>query len=81
MKIIELEDKVKIRRFSIYGFIDDIAKCNKCRGKRIYYEEYDSYFCPHCNIWLEEPCKGSNCEFCSKRPSIPLPPKPNPNYR
>ena len=80
MKVIELKDKVKVGRFSVSGFIDDIAKCKKCGKERIYYEEYDSYFCPHCNVWLEETCKGPNCEFCSKRPNAPLPPKPNPNY-
>lgn len=80
MKIVETKNKVRIGRFTIDGFIDDIAKCTKCGSERIYHEDYDSYICPYCNIWLEKPCSDRTCEFCSKRPIVPLPPIPNPNH-
>lgn len=47
-----------------------------CDTKRSYNEEYDSYCCKECNIWLEEPCGKINhkqCWFdCTNRPVRPL---------
>ena len=41
-------------------------------GNEEYYdEEYDSYYDPDENTWLEEICGDKECEFCSKRPPTP----------
>lgn len=45
--------------------------CDKCFEPTEYSEAYDSYFCPHCNIWQEDECDDTGCEFCSDRPHSP----------
>jgi predicted RNA-binding Zn-ribbon protein involved in translation (DUF1610 family) len=47
------------------------TECTKCKKNGIYAEYYDSYYCPDCNIWLDEKCIDATCEFCSKRPTFP----------
>jgi len=70
------EDKIKgtvfIGKHEFEGFIDDSETCPKCSENRIYYDDYDSFFCPQCNVWLESACSEPNCEFCFARPKIPL---------
>lgn len=44
----------------------------KCMTDRDYSKEFDAYYCPKCNWWLEEGCSGPTCEFCGKRPMRPL---------
>lgn len=66
------EDLVRINGLEIAGHIAD-GNCSACQLPRIYYEDYDAYFCPRCNIWLEHSCSDSTCEFCTKRPQHPLP--------
>lgn len=34
-------------------------------------EKYDAYYNDKKDIWLEEKCDDSNCEFCKNRPSKP----------
>ena len=43
----------------------------QCCSKKSYSEQFDSYFCPTCNIWLEDTCKDDNCYFCANRPEFP----------
>lgn len=43
-----------------------------CKHEKRYNEEYDAYYCPKCNTWLEDKCHDSECEFCSNRPDRPL---------
>lgn len=47
-------------------------RCNKCRGKSAYSEDYDSFYCPKCRVWLERGCKSVICTYCAKRPQSPL---------
>jgi hypothetical protein len=46
--------------------------CILCNTERCYAERYDSHYCPHCNIWLENKCEDESCEYCKDRPEIPL---------
>jgi len=62
---------VIIGDIEIKGFVDD-ESCQKCLKPRIYYDDYDAFFCPYCNVWLESACSDSTCEFCRKRPEKPL---------
>ncbi len=67
--------KVFIDDIVIDGFIDDEV-CQYCGMKRIYYDNYDTHFCPRCNKWLESICNDEFCEYCSQRPIKPLNLKP-----
>jgi len=73
MKIYEdtKEDKVHIDDKVVSGWIDE-EKCTKCGNLRIYSDDYDAYFCAHCNIWLETKCSDLFCEYCKKRPKNPI---------
>jgi hypothetical protein len=55
------------------GSIDDIRHCPHCGSARIYHDDYDSYFCPVCNMWLESACSDPSCSYCRSRPERPLP--------
>ena len=48
-----------------------LPKCTNCKKNGIYAECYDSYYCPDCNIWLDEKCTDATCKFCSTRPEFP----------
>ena len=75
MKIEENEKEgiVKIENKIINGFLDaENKKHENCGTIRIYYEDYDDYFCPKCNKWLESKCSDPKCEYCPKRPIKPL---------
>jgi len=37
-----------------------------------YSEEYDSYYNPVTNEWIDSKCDDLTCEFCSTRPAQPL---------
>lgn len=66
------EGKVFIDEIVINGFVDE-KFCPKCQTNKAYFDDYDSYFCPNCNVWLESQCSDPTCEFCSERPNKPLP--------
>jgi hypothetical protein len=55
----------------IDGFIDDRA-CPECERARIYYDDYDAFFCAFCNTWLESRCSDPACEYCRGRPEKPI---------
>lgn len=42
-----------------------------CNNKAIRIDQYDSYACRNCNIWLEEKCPNNKCFYCSQRPETP----------
>lgn len=44
----------------------------ECSSKKKYSEEYDCYYCESCNIWLEDECDDTGCEFCKDRPDKPV---------
>jgi hypothetical protein len=37
-----------------------------------YSEEYDAYYNPATNEWIESKCDDPTCEFCANRPERPL---------
>jgi hypothetical protein len=39
-----------------------------CGSESAYNEAYDSFFCKASNIWLDDKCSETDCDFCSKRP-------------
>ena len=45
--------------------------CSKCGTLVSYNEQFDTYYCKKCNVWLEPACSDKNCEYCSKRPKKP----------
>lgn len=74
MQIIEDQEKnlVIIDGLEINGFIDD-TPCAVCGQPQVFYEEYDAFFCPRCNKWIDSKCGDSTYSYCSKRPDTPLP--------
>ena len=46
--------------------------CPFCGSASEYDMEYDSYYCPECNVWLEPICGSEDCMFCANRPERPL---------
>lgn len=68
------EDKdactVTINGTMIDGFIDESS--HSCGARRVYYDDFDAYFCPECNEWLEHVCSDALCSYCSNRPPSPL---------
>lgn len=73
MKITALDDKVNIDGFEICGHIDQEQSCSTCKNHLIYHEDFDAYFCPACNHWLESKCNDPSCMYCPNRPETPLP--------
>ncbi|MGY3188992.1 hypothetical protein [Lysinibacillus sp. TE18511] len=71
MKITEDYGKVMIDDFEFYGEIKQ-EKCSKCKFNLVYYDDFDSYFCPKCNSWIESKCSDPTCKYCSNRPETPL---------
>ena len=74
LNVVENEAKgtVVIGDYEVEGFIDD-QTCPECKEFRIYNDDYDAFFCPQCNVWLESACSDPTCDYCSKRPWKPLP--------
>ena len=73
-EVIENKDKgtVEIDGVAIDGFLDQEKPCPKCFNPRVYASEFDTYFCPQCNVWLEKACGDPTCEYCRSRPSHPV---------
>ena len=71
MTITENNNIVNVNDESIVGFIADEV-CPKCASKQVYYEKFDAYFCPQCNVWLENHCSDAKCSYCKDRPAKPL---------
>ena len=75
MKIKEVDGKVIIDDFEFYGRIEQETYCSKCKFHIIYYADFDAYFCPKCNSWIESACNDPACRYCCDRPERPLPQK------
>jgi len=73
LNIVDDEDKgvIVIGGYEIEGFIDDRV-CPQCSERRIYFIDYDSFFCASCNMWLESGCNDATCDYCKSRPKTPL---------
>jgi hypothetical protein len=56
----------------IRGWIDEDVLCEKCGAGRVYHMDFDAYFCPGCNLWLEAACDDPSCSYCPGRPTRPL---------
>ena len=63
---------VSIDGHRISGFVDD-ELCATCGARRMYYDDFDAYFCAACNVWLESACPDPECARCQSRPGTPLP--------
>ncbi len=50
--VIENKNKgtINVDDQEIDGFIDDEKLCPTCLENSIYYDDYDSFVCPQCNI-------------------------------
>jgi hypothetical protein len=72
MNIMETDTTVIVDGFEFEGFIDDENLCKNCGNNQIYFDKYDAYFCPKCNLWLENKCGDPDCYYCPKRPDRPL---------
>lgn len=47
------------------------ATCDQCGQLSKYSKKYDSWYCSHCNLWLEVACDDPDCEYCKNRPEFP----------
>jgi len=72
MKIKEVDSKVIIDDFEFYGQIEQEKYCPKCNFNLVYYDDFDTYFCPKCNSWSESKCSDPSCKYCTNRPEKPL---------
>lgn len=75
MEILEVDGKVIIGGFEFYGQIQHNNFCSQCKSNLIYYDKFDTYFCPKCNSWTESKCSDPHYEYCPNRPKYPLPSK------
>lgn len=56
MKIVEAYGKVIIDDFEFDGQIEQEKLCSKCKFNLVYYDDFDAWFCPKCNNWIESKC-------------------------
>jgi hypothetical protein len=47
-------------------------RCSLCDSITEYSSEYDAYYCPYCNQWIEDKCDSPICELCRDRPDRPI---------
>ena len=48
-----------------------VQKCVRCKSEIAYSMDYDAYYCPKCNEWLEAKCGQKDCIYCINRPDKP----------
>ena len=75
MKIVEKDGQVIIDGFELYGQIEQNNFSSQCKSNSVYYDKFDTYFCPKCNSWTESKCSDPHCTYCPSRPEYPLPSK------
>lgn len=46
-------------------------QCPQCGQEAVRDEKHDAYACKHCDVWLEDQCEATDCEFCPARPEKP----------
>src|SRR5436305_7277580 len=68
-----VEHTVVIDGMRIPGSLDEHRRCRTCGSARVYHDDYDAHFCPTCNVWLESACSDPSCDYCRRRPQLPLP--------
>lgn len=73
MKISEAYGKVIIDGFEFYGQLEENKFCSQCKSNLVYYDKFDTYFCPKCNSWTSSKCSDPHCKYCPNRPEYPLP--------
>lgn len=64
MEIKEEDGKVIIDHFELYGQIEREKYCSTCKFNLVYYDDFDTYFCPKCS--------DPNCKYCPNRTEKPL---------
>lgn len=72
MKIVEKHGKVIINDFEFYDQIQQGKVCSKCKCNLVYYDEFDTYFCPECNRSMESKCNDPECAYYPNRPETSL---------
>ncbi|WP_042473598.1 hypothetical protein [Bacillus ndiopicus] len=72
MNIRQEDDYIIINGFKFEGEISN-ERCKHCNSQKIRNDQYDAYFCPSCNTWLEEKCSDPYCHYCPQRPDKPIP--------
>ena len=72
MKISEEYGRVKIDDLEFYGQIEEEKFCSKCKFNLVYYDDFDAWFCPKCNYWIQSKCSDPDCKYCANRPETPL---------
>jgi len=48
-----------------------ISTCDACNEAGKYNDQFDSYYCEKCDIWIENFCINPTCMFCADRPEKP----------
>ena len=54
MKIKEDGYKVVIDNFVFEGQVEQDNFCSNCKFNLVYYDDFDTYFCPKCNSWIDQ---------------------------
>lgn len=71
--IYELNGRICINGFYVYGWVEYRNRCTICGHIMIFDMGHDDHFCPDCNTWLYPVCRDPECEICTTRPIKPLP--------
>lgn len=58
----------------IMGWLELSEQCTDCGAPQVYAVAFDAYLCMRCNRWLEAACDDPGCEYCRRRPPVPLTP-------
>lgn len=45
--------------------------CDEHNWPTHYHTDSDSYFCPDCDVWMDETCDDIDCQECLERPEKP----------
>lgn len=72
INVIKKERKIILDNKWIIGGVVLDTRCYECKNNLLYFDKYDSDFCPECNIWVSPTCEDDNCPYCKKRPQTPL---------
>lgn len=59
------EDRIKSNK-------DGKEVCVRCGHNVSYSEDFDTFYCEVCNLWLEERCVDPLCDVCPNRPIRPI---------
>lgn len=45
--------------------------CHQCNRPGERDDKRDTYYCQCCDLWLEDQCVDTSCEYCAGRPEKP----------